>query len=347
MIRHRLIFRAFSLLLALLILLAVPMSGASALADSKATKINLVTKKLTLRDGSTYEGQTYKNEPYGFGVKTSKDTVYYGLFTAGKFDHFGFLYSPNGKKASYFGQWKDGKKHGTGQVYALNGNCLRTTFANDLANGSGHIYYPDGTYRMVIYKNGELTYKGGRFSREYECYFVRRAESAKAFSILTQESYYPNGMHKLASGDYYIGDYEYSSSSSGSRTLRPWLRGLYYTAKTGEWYYGRWTGGKRNDSDALAYRNGSLGRFEFSGDKYVGTGSSENPSPTQPPGQSFCIPCDGTGKARHTACSGNGYTYEYVRSPLSGLWVLEKIRCSSCGGTGKVTCGYCLGRGYK
>ena len=46
-------------------------------------------------DGSTYEGQSYKDYKHGFGIENSPGYIYCGTYANGNKDGFGYIYKDN------------------------------------------------------------------------------------------------------------------------------------------------------------------------------------------------------------------------------------------------------------
>ncbi|KAG7334096.1 hypothetical protein KOW79_002503 [Hemibagrus wyckioides] len=64
----------------------------------------------------------------------------------------------------YSGEWKEGKRHGVGQLKFSDGTCYRGHFENGLFHGSGVLMFPDGSRYEGEFAQGK--FQGvGVFSR--------------------------------------------------------------------------------------------------------------------------------------------------------------------------------------
>lgn len=77
----------------------------------------------------------------GLGILTVDDTYYRGYLRDGKQEGLGFFVEKDWK---YHGQFKDGKRHGMGELIFHCGVWYLGDFADDLMDGMGHYYIPDG-----------------------------------------------------------------------------------------------------------------------------------------------------------------------------------------------------------
>ena len=70
-------------------------------------------------------------------------------------------YSPTGDK--YAGEYKHGKRHGTGTLTWPDGTKYVGEFSNDMQNGQGTETYPDGSTHVGKWKDGKRHGHGTRF----------------------------------------------------------------------------------------------------------------------------------------------------------------------------------------
>ena len=92
--------------------------------------------KVSLEDGSEYEGQWKGDIRDGQGVQTFKSgSIYEGEFKNNKFDGKGVFTWVEGDK--YIGQFKNGKSEGYGIEIFTNGDRYEGEYLNDLFEGQG------------------------------------------------------------------------------------------------------------------------------------------------------------------------------------------------------------------
>lgn len=126
-----------------------------------------------------------------------------------------------GRPYLYFGQMKNGAKHGNGQVYFTDatGELVVCSFNADSADGEGVVYFADGTYFKGVLAGQQLsqgtlvvpnryTYKGA---------FINNKPSGHGQQLFTDGRSYEGdfrdgvkegkGTFKWPSGDTYTGDW--------------------------------------------------------------------------------------------------------------------------------------------
>ena len=108
-------------------------------------------RRVTTRDGSTYEGQW----PKGAGVLYSyNDGLVLGDFQKGKPHGKCVCYKPNGEV--YWGEFKKGKATGHGRIYRDNGIVVTGGYKNGKYHGIDTLYRSNGTTLVGRFKNGKL-----------------------------------------------------------------------------------------------------------------------------------------------------------------------------------------------
>ena len=56
----------------------------------------------------------------------------------------------------YIGDWKDGKRHGTGEYHWASGAMYKGQLENGMKNGYGTYTFPDGTEKTGQWKDDKL-----------------------------------------------------------------------------------------------------------------------------------------------------------------------------------------------
>ena len=77
-------------------------------------------------------------------IATQNGSVYVGEMVNGQQMGFGFCQAPN--KTYYFGNWKDGLRHGEGTYCQENGTIYQGNWVDDWLTGQGKCRKPNGTY---------------------------------------------------------------------------------------------------------------------------------------------------------------------------------------------------------
>ena len=95
----------------------------------------------------SYAGDWLHNKRHGFGTQTYKSgKKYQGDFKDGRRDGTGTLWVPEkGKlRKEYSGQWKANKRHGVGVHFDAEGNKYEGNWANGKRNGRGKLFCANG-----------------------------------------------------------------------------------------------------------------------------------------------------------------------------------------------------------
>lgn len=170
--------------------------------EAKAAALTLVKGKITLKDGSVYEGDLVNDKPHGKGkrtwpdrekgtgdympsydfknkkstikekMKTIKGNVYEGDFVNGEANGKGKMTYPDG---IYEGDFVNGKSHGKGKMTYFNGDVCEGDFANGEANGKGKMTDSHGNIYEGDFVNGKPHGKGKKtyfYGDVYEGDFV-------------------------------------------------------------------------------------------------------------------------------------------------------------------------------
>ena len=117
------------------------------------------TGKLTLPDGSVYEGELVNGKPHGKGKKTFSSGGYYeGDFVDGKWHGKGKVAWVEGD--IYEGDWLEGKKHGKGKLTLANGEVYEGDFVENKQHGKGKKTYPEGSIYEGDWLEGKKHGKG-------------------------------------------------------------------------------------------------------------------------------------------------------------------------------------------
>lgn len=113
------------------------------------------TGKLTLDDGSEYEGQlNCRNQPHGNGtLKTPEGHVYTGEFADGKYEGQGTLQLPY---ITYTGGFKAGLYHGSGKTVHKNGDTLEGNYVDGRKQGKFTQTTARGMVRVTYWSNGHI-----------------------------------------------------------------------------------------------------------------------------------------------------------------------------------------------
>lgn len=114
---------------------------------------------ILLEDGSTYKGQMYKNNRYGFGetVYVTGD-MYEGYYDNDKRNGLGRLFLANGRV--YDGAWANDCWHGPGRLYYSANEYYEGSFEYGKKNGFGKHRYPDGSYFEGFWNMGQRDGEG-------------------------------------------------------------------------------------------------------------------------------------------------------------------------------------------
>ena len=156
----------------------------------------MVTGKLTFKNGDIYEGDFRNGKRTGKGIFYWKDgNVYKGDFVNGKRSGKGILRFVDGYV--YEGEFLDGKRSGKGVFRFVNGDTYEGDFVNDEMTGKGILHFSDGDVYVGDFIDGDRTGKGIlRFANGdvYEGDFIDDERTGK-------------GILRFANGDVYEGDF--------------------------------------------------------------------------------------------------------------------------------------------
>ncbi|XP_041755910.1 MORN repeat-containing protein 4-like [Coregonus clupeaformis] len=92
----------------------------------------------------------------------------------------------------YHGDWKEGRRHGMGQLKFSDGTCYTGQFENGLFHGSGVLLFPEGSRYEGEFSQGKFQ-GAGVFSRFDGMKFEGEFKSGcvEGYGLLT----FPNGNH--------------------------------------------------------------------------------------------------------------------------------------------------------
>ncbi len=119
----------------------------------------VISRTLTLADGSKYVGELKDGVPNGQGTFTFPDgETYVGEWMDGKPNGQGTKTLPNGEK--YVGEFKDGKYNGQGTLIFPDGQKYVGEFNDDKYNGQGTLTFPDGQKYVGEWMDGKRNGQG-------------------------------------------------------------------------------------------------------------------------------------------------------------------------------------------
>jgi hypothetical protein len=178
----------------------------------------------------------------------------------------------------YTGEWKDGKRHGSGTFEFINGEKYIGEYKNDKREGQGRYIIPNGDQYIGQHKdgkyNGQGTYteaNGNKYSGEWK-------------------DGYRNGQgtYTWADGNKYVGEWKNNSRakgilflSNGNKLTGNFVNGNLngqgiFSYSNGNKYDGEFIDGFKNGRGTYTYANGTKYVGEFKDDKRNGYGKEFN-----------------------------------------------------------------------
>jgi hypothetical protein len=109
-------------------------------------------------EGAVYEGSFLNKLPHGKGTLKTAYGSYVGEFSQGKEHGIGKLYILNGKE--YSGKFQNNDYEGYGELKSANGSVYKGHFVNSMKQGTGLNYFADGDLMDGIWENDSLNGKG-------------------------------------------------------------------------------------------------------------------------------------------------------------------------------------------
>ena len=100
--------------------------------------------KIEYDDGSTYQGEIFKNKKHGEGVLTNAEgETYEGEFVNDIINGYGVFKGNDG--TAYKGNWKNGMQHGKGKEMWTDGSYYEGEYFKGLKHGIGFYEWTDGS----------------------------------------------------------------------------------------------------------------------------------------------------------------------------------------------------------
>jgi hypothetical protein len=161
-----------------------------------------------------------------------------------------FITYPGG--STYFGGWKNGKRHGQGTYNWTSGDKYVGEFKDGKRNGQGTYTYPDGRKYVGKWKEGKKHGQGT---------FTQR-DGGKYEGMWKDGKQHGQGTKNWTSGNKYVGEFK-DGKIDGQGTL---------TFGKGEWegdkYEGMWKDGKHHGQGSYSFSNGIKEVGEYKNDKF-------------------------------------------------------------------------------
>jgi hypothetical protein len=238
-------------------------------------------QKLTLPDGSSYEGQVVDGNPHGKGIQVREDGYryegewkdgvshgkgdmygpeehhYHGDWKNDVFDGFGIVINKHGR---YEGGFVDGNPNGKGVHTWVTGQRYEGYYKNGKRQGQGKHTWPDGKSIEGIFKDDKIPDTGFIISKTpgnytYEGYIKNGKQNGK-------------GIKKWANGDTYDGNWVNGKTSgfgvyiwndTGTRYEGGWqddepVNGIF-SWKDGSRYEGEWKNGLMHGQGSYTFKN--------------------------------------------------------------------------------------------
>ena len=111
--------------------------------------------KIAYKNKDYYEGTFLLNKREGKGSLRTEDIEYSGEFMNDKIHGFGVMYFGEAKNLIYKGHFKEGVKHGNGELTTPDNKKIKTTWTNGKKNGRFVLETPD-SFAEGVFKDDEL-----------------------------------------------------------------------------------------------------------------------------------------------------------------------------------------------
>jgi len=215
----------------------------------------MAKEKITLEDGSVYEGELVNGVPHGKGKCTSSTgggivIVYEGDWVEAKRTGKGKQTFSNGNV--FEGDFVDDKLHGKGKQTYCDGDVYEGDFVDDKLQGKGKITLHDGGVYEGDFVDGKLHGKG---KKTYKDGKVEEGD-------FVDYKLHGKGKQTFSNGNVYEGDFV------GGK-----LQGKGKLTKTnGDVYEGEFTYYALQGNGKMAYANGDVYEGDFVNDKLQGKG---------------------------------------------------------------------------
>ena len=134
-------------------------------------------QRITMSDGSVYEGDSTDGVPEGYGTMAFPNGEYYvGMFSKGRMCGKGRYHWPDGD--SFEGEYRDGRRSGLGEYRWANGDVYYGEFRDGFPAGRGFFSCGllDVPAREVVFSDGMFREEGIGDVSEYGMRIVLRAE---------------------------------------------------------------------------------------------------------------------------------------------------------------------------
>ena len=135
----------------------------------------------------------------------------------------------NGDK--YFGEWKDGKSHGSGTKIWSDGREYSGTFKDDKLHGKGTFYYPDGKKYVGEFINGKR-HGEGTFTYPDGTAFVGKFIAGKQKGLGECISIDGSSVPCKSKADTQVQDFSGKDTRDISIVARKWVRVSQYEANS-------------------------------------------------------------------------------------------------------------------
>jgi len=207
-------------------------------------------QKLTLPDGSNYEGQVVDGRPHGKGIQVHKNgSIFEGEWKEGESDGKGYFYDISG--SSYEGDWKNNIRHGNGLMSHPSGIRYEGKFENDLPYGFGVQTWTNGSRYEGLWENGKPhglgKYRWSNGDYREGLWIDGEEDQNSKVIIITSSGYRHEG--------------EIKNNLADGRGVRTWIDGSHYQ--------GGWKNGKQDGFGILTWANGDTGSGEWKQDALI------------------------------------------------------------------------------
>ncbi len=190
----------------------------------------------------TTEAETEAEAEAEAQIETWTDSAghqYQGVRVNGVLDGFGICTygeTENGLK-EYIGDWKNGKRDGTGTLTWLNGEYYEGDWKDDHRHGTGSQYYNDGATYIGEWENG-IRQGAGIYTWSDGDTYEGEWEDGEQSGV---------GTYTWSNGDVYEGEWENGIKSGVG----------FYTWSDGKRYEGEWANDRREGIGTMYYTDGT------------------------------------------------------------------------------------------
>jgi len=151
-----------------------------------------------------YEGEWLKGKKHGHGKLSMKDGTYYeGQFLNGEINGQGYKFFAS-SQAKYTGQFLNGEMHGHGIMTYRNGNCYEGQWYKNKKQGFGVLR----TGVQAIYEGGFTNHlRDGEGSQLYDPSYRQLSNGDKFEGFWVRDQRHGQGELWLADGSHYVGEF--------------------------------------------------------------------------------------------------------------------------------------------